>query len=155
MFLENCFRSLPETIKYLKVYISVYIDNPNRFNNYSILPLVVYRNKSTPVDINQLFTENRSHVFGFHELFKTNLLTNMKSNLTNRFDPDVIFSSMRNNDEIGDAKLKRILIHNFSSKAKIYGCGIQCGKDNFYIQSSIKTTAIDLNTYNSISNCMK
>jgi len=146
-FLENCFKSLPESVDCLKTFVSVHIDNPNRFNNYSIIPIVVHRNKCTPKDINALFAENQFHVFGFHELFRTNLLTNLKSNMTTRFDPDVIFSSMRNNDEIGDAKLKRILVHNFSSKAKIYGCGIQCGTDNFYIQSSIRTSAIDLEKY--------
>jgi hypothetical protein len=148
-FLENCFKSLPDSVSQLKTFISVYIDNPNRFNNYSIIPIIVHRNKCTPKDINTLFVENKFHVFGFYELFRTDLMTNMKSNMTTMFVPDVIISSMRNNDEGGDAKLKRILVLNFSSKAKIYGCGIQCGPDTFYIQSSIRTSAIDLEKYKS------
>jgi hypothetical protein len=148
-FLENCFNSLPGSVTQLKTFISVHIDNPNRFNNYSIIPIIVHRNRCTPKDINVLFVENKFHVFGFYELFRTDLMTNMKSNMTTMFDPDVIFSSMRNNDEVGDAKLKRILAYNFTSKAKIYGCGIQCGPDTFYIQSSIRTSAIDLEKYKS------
>ena len=144
-FLDNCFKSLPDTIDRLKTFVSVYIDNPNRFNNYSLIPIVVYRNKCSPKDINDLFIENQFHIFGFHGLFRTNLLTYLKSNMTNRFDPDVIFASMSNSDEAGD--MKRLSVYNFSSKAKIYGSGGPTGNDNFHIQSSIQTSAVDLEKY--------
>ena len=74
---------------------------------------------------------------------RTNILTSVKSQIDN-MKPDVIFSSMKNNEDTGDARLNRILVYNYSSSAKIYACGIQAGEDNFYVNSSIQVANVSL-----------
>jgi len=141
MYLSRIFDALPESVSFLKVFIAVYIKNSNRFNNYSIIPIIVQRCKCSPLDINTSISKNKTMLFGFYELFRTSLLTKVKSQI-DTLKPDVIFSSMKNNDEIGDAKLNRVLVYNYSSSAKIYACGMQTGADNFYINSSIQVANV-------------
>ena len=143
MYLQKIFKELPKNVTKLKVFIPVYIKNPNRFNNYSVLPIIVLRNKCTPTDINNSMKENKNLIFGFYELFRTNLLTNMKSNV-NWLKPDVIFSSIKNDDSVGPLQINRISIYNYSSAAKIYACGLQVGQENFYINSCIQTSICKL-----------
>lgn len=143
LYVSQLFNGLPNTVQYLKVFVSVYIKNENRFNNYSVIPIIVYRNNCSPVEVNRLLNENKTMLFGFHELFRTNLLTNLKSRVDD-LKPDVIFTSMKNNEDTGHAKLNRILVYNYSSSAKIYACGLQCGPDNFYINSSIRTSDLTM-----------
>jgi hypothetical protein len=143
LYVTQLFNGLPQSVKYLKVFVSVYIKNENRFNNYSVIPIIVYRDNSSPVEVNRLLSENKTMLFGFHELFRTNLLTNLKSRV-DYLKPDVIFTSMKNTEDTGHAKLNRILVYNYSSSAKIYACGLQCGPDNFYINSSIRTSALTM-----------
>jgi hypothetical protein len=95
------------------------------------------------VEIGKSLNSNKTMLFGFYELFRTNLLTNVKSQI-DELKPDVIFASMKNNDDVGEAKLNRILVYNYSSAAKIYACGIQTGPTNFYINSSFQTGMCDL-----------
>lgn len=109
-YLQQLFQSLPETVQYLKVFVSVYMQNENRFNNYSAIPIVVYRNDCSPVSVNRLLNDNKMMAFGFHELFRTNLLTTLKSKMDG-LKPDVIFTSMKNSDDIGRVKLKQILVY--------------------------------------------
>ena len=139
MYLQRVFKVLPQSVCRLKVFVSVYILNHNRFNNYSVVPIVVERNDCNPVTIHRSLNENKTMAYGFHELFRSNLLTNLKSSM---FKPDVIFSPMKNNEDIGHVQLDKILVYNYSSSATIYACGIQTGPKYFYISSSIQTETI-------------
>ena len=143
MYLQRLFKTLPHCVSYLKVFVSVYIKNENRFNNYSVIPIVVYRNKCTPNDIHDLLDSNKRMLFGFYELFRTNALTKIKSDIDN-LKPDVIFASMKNSDDVGDVKLIKTLVYNYTSSAKIYACGIQTGPKYFHINSSIQTNMSSL-----------
>ena len=143
MYLSRVFGALPKSVSFLKVFVSVYIKNENRFNNYSVIPIIVWRDKCNPNDVSTSLNDNKTMLFGFYELFRTNILTSVKSQIDN-MKPDVIFSSMKNNEDTGDARLNRILVYNYSSSAKIYACGIQAGEDNFYVNSSIQVANVSL-----------
>lgn len=143
MYLNRVFDGLPTSVKYLKVYVSVYIHNENRFNNYSVIPIVVYRDSCSPVAVHKLLDDNKTMVFGFYELFRTSILTNIKSQI-DILKPDVIFSCMKNTADVGPMKLTKFLVYNYSSSAKIYACGLQSGPDNFFINSSIQVANLQL-----------
>jgi hypothetical protein len=145
MYLSRVFNALPNNVSFLKVFVSVYIKNENRFNDYSVIPIIVWRDKCNPTQVSTSLNDNKTMLFGFYELFRTNLLTRVKSQIDN-MKPDVIFSPMKNNSDIGEAKLNRVLVYNYSSSAKIYACGIQTGEDNFYINSSIQVSNVSLPT---------
>lgn len=143
MYLSRIFDALHPNVSFLKVFVSVYIKNENRFNCYSVIPIIVWRDKCNPTYIGASLNDNKTMLFGFYELFRTNLLTNVKSQIDN-MKPDVIFTSMKNTDDTGKANMNKILQYNYTSTAKIYACGGQTGTDNFYINSSIQVANVYL-----------
>jgi hypothetical protein len=138
MYLSRLFKSLPLCVTYLKVFVSVYMKNEDSFNNYSVIPIVVYRHECGPKDIHNLLDSNKRMLFGFYELFRTNALTKIKSGI-DALKPDVIFASMKTNDDIGASQMKQSLVYNYSSSAILYGCGIQAGPKYFHINTSIQS----------------
>ncbi len=78
MYLQMLFAALPEAVHRLKLFVPVYVANPNRFSQYSVLPIVVERLECTPHAVNASMTAHRNCIVGFHELFRSDATTPTK-----------------------------------------------------------------------------
>jgi len=142
IYLSHIFKLLPKSVTQLKVLITVYVRQENRFNNYNVIPIIVQRDKCSSNDINDNINCNKKYMIGLFELYEmfcNCLHPNSQSNKTLSLS-DVCFSLMKTNCDVGNMKKKKTLVYNYSSSSLIYACGLQTGPKYFYISSSIQTS---------------
>ena len=147
-YLSAVFSVMPESVAYLRVNITVHIDNPNRFNNFSIVPIGIYRNRCGAVEIKRQINYFKCIVFGFRALIENKTAINVAKRIPYMdpdiseqipyLNPDINLSLFRTQDDPGIIKGRKINVYSFSSKAAIYSCGVQCGNDSYTITNSCK-----------------
>jgi hypothetical protein len=140
-YLIILFSRFPEHVKSLRVNITCHITNENMFNNFSVVPITVYRNACAPTEINTQLNNNKCFIFAFQTIAKDTSKLDILKEM--RFlDPDVNISLLKGNGKIGEQfNGKCIRAFSFASKAKIYCCGNQVNGDDYVMSNSITTSA--------------
>lgn len=140
-YLNILFSRFPEHVNCLRVNITCHTINTNMFNNFSVVPITVYRNACTPNNVNIQINNNKCFVFAFqtiaNDTSKLDVLKKMKF-----IDPDINISLLKKDGNIAEEfNVKYIRAFSFASKAKIYCCGNQLNSDDYVMSNSITTSA--------------
>jgi hypothetical protein len=138
MYLKIIFKNVPNHITRLRVNITCHIINDELFNNFSIIPITVYRDNLYPAYVQQQCDYGKCVVYTFQEISKQTSRINILKKM-DWLDPDINISLMKGDCEMDEHSINSINVYSFASKAKIYSCGNKCS-DNYIISNSITTS---------------